>query len=117
LGPLLSLQPPRPAPLATPTRLLAIPSQPATLPCQPSTLLLLLMLLRSTPQNNVAPPHPLAGSYREAAAALQAATAGSAAQPAVEQWVAQARLRALADQALQLLQAHAGTVSTTLGPA
>jgi hypothetical protein len=64
-----------------------------------------------------AAPAARAGRYREAAAALAAAVEGSMAQPAVAQWVAQARLRALADQSLALLQAHAAAVSASLGPA
>jgi mitofilin len=55
-----------------------------------------------------------AGQYREASQHLVAATSGSRAEEVVQQWVAQARARALADQALQLLQARAATLAASL---
>lgn len=46
------------------------------------------------------------GRFSDAADSIQAAAAGSQAEPVVAQWVADARARALAEQNVKLLQAH-----------
>lgn len=51
------------------------------------------------------------GKVLAAADALSAAASGTQAAAVVQQWVAAARARAVADQAVQLLQAHATTIA------
>jgi len=51
------------------------------------------------------------GKLLAAADALSAAAAGSQAAEVVQQWVQDARARAVADQAVKLLQAYATTTA------
>ncbi len=55
------------------------------------------------------------GRLQTAAQELEEAVAGSAAAPVVGDWARSARARAVADQALAMVQAHAMTVAASLG--
>jgi hypothetical protein len=55
------------------------------------------------------------GRLLEAADALSAASAGTQAADVVGRWVEAARARAVADQAVRLLQAHATTTAVAAG--
>jgi hypothetical protein len=55
--------------------------------------------------------HLAAGRLLEAAHALEEATKGTAAAATASEWAQHARARALADQTVELLQAHACSLS------
>jgi hypothetical protein len=78
-------------------------------------MLLLLLLLLLCCHSLQARALLQQGRLLESADALSAAAAGTQAADVVGRWVEAARARAVADQAVRLLQAHATTTAVAAG--